>query len=377
MDFSFTDDESALRASVREFARKELAPRAQALDESAEFLAEHLPKLAGMGIMGMNLPEAWGGAGISALALSLAVEELAGACAATASTVTAHFLATDTILLGGDDGLKRRYLPDAAAGRTLGAFALTEPEAGSNPAEMRMRAAREGDGYRLRGTKHFISNGGVADFVTVFAKTDMDAGHRGISAFVVERDMPGFTAGPPEPTMGLKASHVFELSFDCLVPADSRVGEEGSGFATAMKVLDRGRIEVASQCIGIAQAAFDAARDWVKEREVGGGPLADFQGVQWMLADMAVELEAARLLTYRAAALREGGARFSAESAMAKLHASEMAGRVTDLALQLHGGYGYARRLPLERHARDARIMRIYEGASEVQRNIIARALLR
>lgn len=292
MDFSFTDDESALRGSVRDFARRELAPRAQALDESGAFLAEHLPKLAAMGIMGMNLAEAWGGAGISALALSLAVEEIAGACAATASTVTAHFLATDTILLGGDDALKRRYLPDAAAGRTLGAFALTEPEAGSNPAEMRMGAAREGAGYRLCGTKHFISNGGVADFVTVFAKTDRDAGHRGISVFVVDRDTPGFTAGPPEPTMGLKASHVFELSFDCLIAQENRVGEEGSGFLTAMKVLDRGRIEVASQCIGIAQAAFDAALDWVKEREVGGGPLASYQGVQWMLADMAVALEA-------------------------------------------------------------------------------------
>jgi butyryl-CoA dehydrogenase len=326
--------------------------------------------------MGMNLPERWGGPGISAPGLMLAVEEIAGACAATASMVTAHFLASDAVLLGGSDDLRQRYLPAAAAGDTLGAFGLTEPGAGSNPADMRTTARRDGAGYRLEGVKHFISNGGLADFVVVFALSDPAAGHRGISAFVVDKGTEGFVAGPPQPTMGLRAGQIFELSFDCLVPEKNRIGPEGSGFKTALRVLDNGRVEVAAMCLGIAQAAFDAALAWAKQREVSGRPLAEHQGIQWMLADMATRLDAARLLALRAARLRQAGLRFTKEAAMAKLFASEMAGKVSDLALQVHGGYGYCRDLPLERYLRDVRIMRIYEGASEVQRNIIARALL-
>ena len=377
MDFSFSEDELALKDAVAKFAANELAPKARELDETAEFPWEHLPKLAEMGIMGMNLPEEYGGSGVSALGLALAIEEISAACAATASMFTANFLATDTILLGGGEEIKRRYLPGAASGEKLGAFAMTEPPAGSNPMDMTTRAVREGDGYRITGVKHFISNGGVADFLVVFAKTDPEAGHRGISAFVVDKDTPGFEAGSPENTMGIRAAHVYELSFDCLVPAENMIGAEGSGFKSAMMTLDRGRVDVAAMGLGIARAAFDAALAWAKERKISGQLLGEYQGIQWHLADMATQLEAARLLTYKAAALRESGERFSYESTIAKLFVSEATGKIADLALQIHGGYGFIRELPLERYVRDARILRIFEGASEVQRNILGRMLMR
>ena len=376
MDFTYSEEEALLQDTLRKFAESELAPGAQQIDESAAFPRENLDKLAPLGVLGMNLPTQWGGPGVSALALSLAVEEIAAACASTASVLTAHFLATDAILLGGDDELRRCYLPQAAVGEALGAFALTEPQAGSNPADMRSRAEPLGNRYRLRGAKQFISNAGLADFIVVFAKTDADAGHRGISAFVVDRDCAGMDISGPEKTMGLKGGHVFGLTFDCEVAEQARIGPEGSGFKLAMQVLDRGRVEVASQCVGIARAAYEAALGWAREREVGRQPLAEYQGIRWMLADMATALTSARLLTHRAADLRERGVRFSTESAMAKLAASEMAARVTDAALQIHGGYGYSRDLPLERYVRDVRVMRIYEGASEVQKNIIAHGIL-
>ena len=373
MDFLYDDDERALRDAARDFARRELAPRAAAADRDAAFAPGHMEGLAMFGAMGLNLPEAWGGAGASAVGLALAVEEIAAACAATAASVTAHYLATDAILLGGDDALKSRYLPAAAEGRALGAFALTEPGAGSDPADMTMRAEKADDGYRLRGSKHFISNAGSADFLVVFARTDPEAGYKGISAFVVESDTPGASAGPPEPTLGIRASHVSAVHFDCMVPAECRIGAEGTGFRTALMVLDRGRIETAALALGIAGAALDAARNWARERQVSGQAVASFQGIRWMIADMATELDAARLMTWRAARLRQRGGRFSREAAMAKLYASEAAGRIADRALQIHGGYGYTGALPLERYARDARILRIYEGTSEIQRNIIAR----
>ena len=369
-------DDLAVAEQVRRFANETLAPRAAALDHEAIFAREHIAGLAALGVMGMNLPERWGGPGVSPVALYLAVEALAEACASTTSMVTAHFLATDAILIGGDDVLRDRYLPSAAAGATLGAFALTEPKAGSNPADMSTRAILDGEIYRLTGVKHFISNAGAADFLVVFAVTDPAAGHRGISAFVVDGNTPGVSVGPPEPTMGLRGGHVFEVHLDCDVPVENRVGAEGTGFRTAMKVLDNGRIEIAATCTGIATAALNAALSWAKERKVGGAPIAEFQGLQWMLADMATELDAARLLGLRAARLRAMGERYSKEASMAKLFASEMVGKVADLALQIHGGYGYSANLPLERYVRDARIMRIYEGSSEIQRNIIARSIL-
>jgi len=369
-------DDLAVRESVRRFALAELAPRAAEFDESETFVGAHLPRLAETGILGLNLPQAWGGVGISPLGLVGAVEEIAAACPATASMVTAHYLATEVILLAGSDAQKECYLPGAAAGRLLGAFALTEPGAGSNPADMAATASESGGLVHLAGTKHFISNAGAADFIIVFTRS-ADAGPRtSFDAFVLDKGTPGLRFAKPEPTMGLRGGHIFEIVFDCTIPTNQRLGAVGSGFRTAMRVLDCGRIEVAAMALGICQAAMSATLDWVRNRAVGGQPLAERQGVQWMLADMATEIEGARLLTYRAAALRQADQPFTRAAAMAKLVASETADRVVDRALQLHGGYGYSRRLPLERLARDVRVLRIYEGASEVQRNIIARLIL-
>lgn len=372
----WTEDEAMILAQIERFATEVLAPRAAALDEEATFATCHLQAMADLGVMGLNLPEEDGGLGLSGPALYRAVELIAGACGSTASMLTAHYLATDSLHLGADAALKARFLPAAAAG-SLGAFALTEPQAGSNPADMRTTARREGAGYRLRGNKCFISNAGAADFMVVYAKTDTDAGARGVSAFVVEpKAMDGIEIAPAERTMGLRGGHVFGVSFDCFVPEENRLGAEGTGFRTAMKVLDNGRIEVAAQATGIAEAALAAAIAYARERQVGGHPIGEFQGLQWMLADSANDLAAARALGLAAARLRGTGARYSTESAHAKLFASEAAWRIADRALQIHGGYGYCRDFPLERYLRDLRIFRIYEGSSEIQRTIIARGLL-
>ena len=369
-------EEQETLAMVARFCAAELAPQAAATDASGTFVHAQIAAMGPTGLMGANLPEAWGGPGLSAPALLEAVALVAGACASTASALTAHYLATDSILLGGDDAARARWLPDAAEGRALGAFALTEPNAGSDPADMRTRATRKGDGWHLKGSKNFISNGGEADFVVVYAVTDPDAGHRGISAFVVPKDTPGLTPGRVEKTLGLRGGHVWELALDLDLPADALLGAEGAGFRTAMKVLDTGRIEVAAMCLGIARAALTQAQQWAKTRIIGGEPLAQRQGIRWQLADMAVDLRAAELLARDAARQREaaahGGGRHTLAASMAKLAASEMAFRVADAALQIHGGYGFTQDFPLERHLRDLRIMRIYEGSSEIQRNIIA-----
>lgn len=363
-------EERAFCDQLQRLCADRIAPMAAETDASARFVHPQLAMLADLGMMGANLHA------LTAPGLLRAVEITAGACASTASALTAHYLATDSILLGGDLTLQDRFLPAASEGKTLGAFALTERNAGSDPADMRSRATREGDHYHLKGSKCFISNGGVADFLVVYAVTDPSAGHKGISAFVVEKGTPGFTPGRVEQTMGLRGGHVWELEFDCRVPAANRIGPEGTGFKTAMQVLDRGRLEVAAMCIGIAQAALSAATDWAKTRIIGGEPLANRQGIRWQLADMATDLQAARLLALEAARQRQTGERFTQAASMAKLYASEMAHRVTDAALQLHGGYGFTRDFPLERYARDCRIMRIYEGSSEIQRTIIAGHLL-
>lgn len=362
---------------IEEFCRTVLEPQAAALDASSEFATRHLSALADIGLMGLNLPDQWHGAGVNPFTLFEATAAMAGACASTASMVTAHWLATDSILHGGDDAQRGRWLPQAAAGKTLGAFGLTESNAGSNPADMTTFAEKRGDGYRIKGRKQFISNAAAADFIVVYAKTDRDAGARGISAFLVEPKAGGVEFGPAERTMGLRGGHVFEVLIDTEVPLAQRLGAKGSGFRTALKVLDAGRLEIAACCIGIAEAATARAKDWLKTRNVGGAPIAEFQGLQWMLADMATDVAAAHALSFMAVAKRARGERYSLDASMAKLYASEMAGRVTDKALQMHGGYGYTRDFPLERYVRDARIMRIYEGSSEIQRNIIARTILR
>lgn len=374
--FGIHPDDQALADAITRFAQAELAPHAHEVDESALSTVRYVPALAELGVMGMNLPERWGGPGATPTALVLSLAAIAQACTATASMIGAHYLATDSLLIGGDDALRERYLPDAASGAKLGAFALTEPRAGSNPADMATRAVREGDHYHLSGTKHFISNAGEADFIVVYAKTDPAAGHRGISAFVVDKDTPGLQISAPEKLMGIRGGHAFEVALDCRVPATQRLGDEGTGFRTAMKVLDNSRMDVAANCLGLGEAALAAAVDWARQRQVGGEPLAAKQGIQWKLADMKTRLEAAWLLTLQACAKRQAGVPYSMESSMCKLYASEAAAFITDEALQIHGGYGFTRELPLERYVRDARIMRIYEGSSEIQRTVIARGVL-
>ncbi|MGE0339575.1 MAG: acyl-CoA dehydrogenase family protein [Xanthobacteraceae bacterium] len=363
-------------SSVAAFCRDVLVPAAAEIDAREIFATKHRAGLAALGLFGQNLPEEYGGAGIDPWTQFETIALIAGACASTASMVTAHYLATDSILYGGSAEQKARWLPGAASGELLGAFALTEPGAGSNPADMTTTAREEADGYRLTGTKHFISNAAAADFIVVYAKTDPAAGARGISAFAIDPKAPGVQIGANEPTMGLRGGHVFEVNLDCVAPKDARLGPAGSGFRTALKTLDAGRLDIAACCVGIAEAAYSAARDWTRQRKIGGMPLSEYQGIQWMIADMATEIAAARGLGLAAAQKRAAAERYSLEAAMAKLFASEMAARVTDKALQIHGGYGFTRAIPLERYVRDVRIMRIYEGSSEIQRNIIARTVL-
>lgn len=357
-----------------------IAPLAAETDETSRFVHEQLATLGEAGMMGANLPEAYGGSGISAPALLRAVSIVAGACGSTASALTAHYLATDSILIGGTEAQKQEWLTKAATGEALGAFALTEPTAGSDPADMKTRARRIQSGWHLKGTKCFISNGGVADFIVVYAVTDPEQAHRGISAFILPKGTPGLEAGPPERTMGLKGGHVFTLNLDCELPESALLGEEGRGFRTAMQVLDNGRVEVAAQCLGLAGAAMNAAIAYAKERVIGGQPLTERQGIRWMIADMGVAFRSALLLSQEAARQRDlahrHGGRFSLAASMAKLGASEAAGRIADTALQLHGGYGYTRDFPIERINRDLRIMRIYEGSSEIQRIIISGNML-
>lgn len=373
-------EEEALFCEVLErIAAEKIAPEAARTDETAAFVHSQLGVLTEAGMLGANLPESYGGSGISAQALLRAVAIVAGACGSTASALTAHYLATDSILLGGTEAQKAEWLPKAAEG-LLGAFALTEPTAGSDPADMKTRARRTETGWHIRGTKCFISNGGVADFIVLYAVTDPDKGHRGISAFIVPKGTPGLEPGQPERTMGLKGGHVFTLNIDITLPEGALLGAEGTGFRTAMKVLDNGRIEVAAQCLGLAEAAMKAAINYAKERVIGGAALAERQGIRWMIADMGLAWQQALLLAQDAARQRDlahhTGARFSLASAMAKLAASEAAGKIADTALQIHGGYGYTRDFPVERIVRDLRIMRIYEGSSEIQRIIISGQML-
>ena len=380
-DWHMLAEEERLFSDLLErICAEQIAPKAAETDATGAFVHDQLRVLAEAGMMGANLPEEYGGSGISAPALLRAVSIVAGACGSTASAMTAHYLATDSILLGGTEAQKQRWLPKAATGEALGAFALTEPTAGSDPADMKTRARRVDGGWHLKGSKCFISNGGVADFLVVYAVTDPDKGHRGISAFILPKGTPGLEAGTPEKTMGLKGGHVFTLALDCHLPEDALLGEEGRGFRTAMQVLDNGRIEVAAQCLGLARAAMESAIAYARDRVIGGQALAQRQGIAWMIADMGVAFRSALLLAQDAARQRDEahrtGARFSLASSMAKLAASESAGRIADTALQLHGGYGYTSDFPVERINRDLRIMRIYEGSSEIQRIIISGNML-
>ena len=379
MDFELTDEQELIREAVREFADTELAPIAAEVDREHRFPAELIPKLADLNLMGMPYPEKMGGAGADYLSYVIAVEEISRLCATTSVIMSAHSsLATWPIYKFGTPAQQDKYLPDMTSGRRLGAFALTEPSAGTDAAAGTTTAVRSGDEYILNGSKIFISNAPFAEIYIVFAKTDTTKGTKGISAFIVERDTPGFSVGEAEHKLGIRGSSTPPLYFtNCQVPADALLGQEGQGFKIAMQTLDGGRIGIGAQALGIAQAALDAAVAYAKERVQFGKPIASLQAIQWMIADMATSIDAARLLVYRAASNIDHGFPYSTEGAMAKLFASETATRVADRAIQIHGGYGYTESYPVERHYRDAKITELYEGTSEVQRMVIARAALR
>lgn len=376
MNFSMNETEQAIVDTVAEVSKKVLKENAQAYDEAEAFCVESLKALGELGCMGINLPEEYGGLGISSIAMSHIVAEVTAGCASTASTLTAHFLATDSILIGATEEQKQQYLPRCADGTLLGAFGLTEPAAGSNPAGMLTKAKKENDGWRIQGSKHYITNGAEADFIILYAKTNEELKHKGISAFIIPKGTEGVHFSKPEKTMGLKGSHIYEIAFDCWVPDSALMGQEGTGFSTAMEVLDRGRVEVAAMALGISKAAIEYSLLWVKERMIGGKPLSSYQNTQWKIAEMHTQYEAAELLTMKAAFARDYRERYSLESATAKLFASEACAFITDTALQLHGGYGFIRDLPLERFVRDARILRIFEGTSEIQKMIISRSVI-
>ena len=380
MDFELTDEQELIREAVREFADAEVAPIAAELDRDHRFPTELLPKLAELNLMGMPYPEKVGGAGADYVSYVIMIEELSRACATTSVVVSAHSsLATWPIYKFGTPEQHDKYLSDMASGRRLGAFALTEPAAGTDAAAGTCTAVLKGDEYVLNGSKIFISNAPYAEIYVVFAKTDPAApGTRGMSAFIVERDTPGFSVGEAEHKLGIRGSSTPPLYFsDCRIPKDALLGEEGTGFKIAMQTLDGGRIGIAAQALGIAQAALDASVAYAKERVQFGKPIAALQAIQWMIADMATEIDAARLLVYRAASCVDNGRPYSTEGAMAKLFASETATRVAGKAIQIHGGYGYTESYPVERNWRDAKITEIYEGTSEVQRMVIARSCLR
>jgi len=381
--YGLNEEEQEMINVVREFAEQHVAPRAAEIDQTGQYPWDLKQQMADLDILALPFPPAYRGIGASDLLVVMAVEELARSCASTSLILATQKLAGTPIVLFGNEEQKQRYLPPLAKGEWLAAYALTEPEAGSDAGSMRSTAVRKGDKFLLNGSKHFITNGGLAQVSVVFARTDPTAGTKGMSAFLVEKDLPGFSVGKVEHKMGIRGSQTAELVFtDCEVPADKLLGREGEGFKIAMATLDRTRPGVAAQALGIAQGAFDYAVDYVKTRKQFGKPIADQQGIQFMVAEMATELEAARLLVYRAATLvdraqAEPDLRFSQESAMAKMFASEAAVRIVDKALQLLGGYGYMTEYPLERMYRDVRITPIYEGTNQIQRLVVAREALR
>ena len=374
MAYHLNEEQKMIRAMVRDFAREVLLPTAAERDRTMEFPSENLKTMGELGLMGMSVPPEYNGAGVDRVSYSLALQEVAYACASTAVIMSVHnSVACGPIYLFGSEYLKETYLKSLAKGDRLGSFALTEPSAGSDPAGQRAKAVRDGNSYIINATKTFITSGKNSDLTVVTAYTDREKRHRGISAFVVEKGTPGFYVGKEEDKMGLRASDTTELIFeDCRVPAENLLGQEGDGFIIAMTSLDEGRVGIASQSVGLAQACLDAAISYAKERVQFNRPISQFQGIRWMIADMATQIEAARLLTFNAAAMKDRGENFTAAASMAKVFASEMANRVAYQALQIHGGYGYMKEFPVERYYRDVRVFTIYEGTSEIQRKVIA-----
>jgi alkylation response protein AidB-like acyl-CoA dehydrogenase len=369
----------AIRDTARAFARDRIAPHARAWDAEERFPQEIIPELGKLGFLGINIPEAYGGAQLDTLAYALIVEEISRADGSLGLTVASHNgLGSSHIARFGDDRQRARYLPKLASGEWLGAWALTEPGSGSDSAALHTRAVRSGSGWLLNGSKMFITQGSVGHVCLILASTDLAQRHRGITAFAIERGTPGFSARKLGGKMGCRASDTAELSLhDVVVGDEQRIGREGAGFTDAMSILDKGRISIAAMALGLGEAALEAALSYAKQRRQFGKELSEFQAIQWMLADARTELDAARLLIMRAAAMADAGQPFANEASMAKLFASEAASRVCDHALQIHGGYGYVNDFPVERFVRDVRVTRIGEGTSEVQRMLIARALLR
>ena len=378
MDLELNEAQRAARDTARRFARERLSAVGVEVDRNHSFPAEAVAELARLGMMGIFIPEQYGGAGLDHISYSLVIEELAVECSSTAVVVSAHSSLASWPILGlGNEDQRKRYLPKMAAGEWIGCFALTEPQAGSDAAGQRTRAVRDGDSYVINGTKNFITNGPEAGVAIVFANTDPSQGNRGISAFIAETSDPGYQVVRIEEKMGIRGSHSAQLAFsDLRVPATNLIGKEGDGFKVAMKTLDGGRIGIASQAIGIARASLEASLRYSQERKSFGKPIASYQAIQWKLADMAVEIDAARLLTHRAATLKDAGQPCTTQSAMAKLFAAETAMKAATEAIQVHGGYGYTKEFKVERYFRDAKITEIYEGTSEIQRLIISSHVL-
>ena len=364
---------------VREFARKAIAPTAMERDRTKAFPAENFEKMGELGLMGMMIPPEYEGAGADTISYVLALMEIAGACASTAVVMSVqNSIVCESVYRYGSEDQKERFLKRLASGRVIGAFALTEPQAGSDPVSQSTTAVRDGDAYVLTGTKRFITSGKNSGLVIVTAKTDESLRHKGISAFIVEKGSPGLITGHTDDKMGLCASDTCDLIFeDCRVPVENRLGEEGDGFKIAMKCLDGGRIGIAAQSVGVARAAMNSAVQYAKGRNQFGQPISKFQGLRWMIADMATEIEAATQLTLAAASQKDRGENYTVQASMAKLFASEMVNRITAKALQIHGGYGFTKDYPVERFYRDARVFTIYEGTSEIQRVVISNHILK
>jgi alkylation response protein AidB-like acyl-CoA dehydrogenase len=378
MDFTLSEEQQLLRRSIREFAETEIRPHIMEWDEAQHFPGELLPKLASLGLMGIQFPEEYGGAGMSAVDYCICIEELARVDPSVALSVAAHNgLGAAHIAMFGTGEQKRRYLVPLATGEKLAAWGLTEAQSGSDAAAMRTTAMRQGDAWVINGSKQFITHGRYGDTIVVMAVTDRSRGNRGISAFIVERGTPGFKAGKKEDKLGMRASETSEVIFEnCRVPAANLLGEEGQGFINTLQVLDAGRIGIAALSVGLAQGAYEAARDYAFVRRQFGQPIGAFQSIRAKLVENATRIEAARLLTYRAAELKDEGQRTTLESAMAKLYASEIAVRASEDGVQIHGGYGFVKDYPAEKFFRDVKLTTIGEGTSEIQRLVIARQLL-
>jgi len=379
MNFELNDVQREIQRMVREFAAKELTPNARKWDEHHTWPTDAVRQLAELSLLGVAVPEQYGGAGLDNVCYAIAIEELSRGCASTGVIASVNnSLYCDPVMKFGTEAQKEEFLTPFASGQKLGCFGLTEPEAGSDAAAQATVAVRRGDEYIINGSKNWITNGPKADAIVLFTMTDKSAGHRGISAFLVPTNTPGFIRAEPDKKMGISAAWSCSMFFeDMRVPAKNLLGKEGEGFKVAMSTLDGGRIGIAAQALGIARAAYEEAVRYSGERKSFGKPIREHQAIQFMIADMATEIDAARLLVWRAALLKDKGVRHSAESAMAKLYASEMANRVAHKALQIHGGMGYSKEMDVERHVRDARITEIYEGTSEIQRIVISANVLK